>query len=105
MKHLLNTLYITTQGSYLAREGETVLVRVEQETKLQLPIHTIGSIIVSGRFLAVLFCLVYVPSVMSAYLSSVLTADLWLVWKALYPGTCFFGVSNTAGPIILKTLP
>jgi len=55
MKHLLNTLYITTQGSYLAREGETVLVRVEQETKLQLPIHTIGSLFVSGRFLAVLF--------------------------------------------------
>jgi CRISPR-associated protein Cas1 len=49
MKHLLNTLYITTQGSYLAREGETVLVRVEQETKLQLPIHTIGSIICFGQ--------------------------------------------------------
>ena len=49
MKHLLNTLYITTQGSYLAREGETALVRVEQETKLQLPIHTIGSIICFGQ--------------------------------------------------------
>jgi len=49
MKHLLNTLYITTQGAYLAREGETVLVRVEQETKLQLPIHTIGSIICFGQ--------------------------------------------------------
>jgi CRISPR-associated protein Cas1 len=49
MKHLLNTLYITTQGAYLAREGETVLVRVEQETKFQLPIHTIGSIICFGQ--------------------------------------------------------
>ena len=49
MKHLLNTLYITNQGAYLAREGETVLVRVEQETKLQLPIHTIGSIICFGQ--------------------------------------------------------
>jgi CRISPR-associated protein Cas1 len=49
MKHLLNTLYITTQGAYLAREGETVLVRVEQETKLQLPIHTISSIICFGQ--------------------------------------------------------
>jgi len=33
MKRLLNTLYVTTQGSYLARQGETVLVRVEQETR------------------------------------------------------------------------
>ena len=29
MKQLLNTLYITTQGAYLAKDGETVLVRVE----------------------------------------------------------------------------
>jgi CRISPR-associated protein Cas1 len=29
MKHLLNTLYVTTQGAWLNREGETVVVRVE----------------------------------------------------------------------------
>ena len=49
LKRLLNTLYITTQGSYLAREGETVLVRLEQETKLHVPIHTIGSIVCFGQ--------------------------------------------------------
>jgi CRISPR-associated protein Cas1 len=49
MKRLLNTLYVTTQGAYLAREGETVLVRVDKETKLQLPIHTIGSIVCFGQ--------------------------------------------------------
>jgi len=49
MKHLLNTLYVTTQGAYLAREGETVLVRVGGETKLQLPIHTLGSIVCFGQ--------------------------------------------------------
>ncbi|SDB61318.1 CRISP-associated protein Cas1 [Desulfonatronum thiosulfatophilum] len=37
MKKLLNTLYVTTQGAYLSREGETVLVRVEKETRLQVP--------------------------------------------------------------------
>ena len=31
MKQLLNTLYVTTQGAYLAKDGETVQVRVEQE--------------------------------------------------------------------------
>lgn len=49
MKHLLNTLYVTTQGAYLAREGETVLVRVNGETKLQVPIHTLGSIVCFGQ--------------------------------------------------------
>ncbi len=48
MKHLLNTLYVTTQNSYLAREGETVLVRVEKETRLRLPIHTLGGIVCFG---------------------------------------------------------
>jgi CRISPR-associated protein Cas1 len=45
----LNTLFVTTQGAYLSREGETVLVRVEQETKLKVPIHTLGSIVCFGQ--------------------------------------------------------
>lgn len=49
MKRLLNTLYVTTQGSYLAREGETVLVRVDKETKLRVPIHTLGGIVCFGQ--------------------------------------------------------
>ncbi len=49
MKHLFNTLYVTTQGAYLAKEGETVVVRVEQETKLQVPIHTLAGIVCFGQ--------------------------------------------------------
>lgn len=49
MKRLLNTLFVTTPGSYLAREGETVLIRVNQETKLRLPIHTVGGIVCFGQ--------------------------------------------------------
>ena len=49
MKRLLNTLYVTTQGAYLAREGETVLVRVERETKLQIPVHNLGGIVCFGQ--------------------------------------------------------
>lgn len=48
MKHLLNTLYVTTPSAYLSRDGETVLVRVDNEVKLQLPIHTISSIVCFG---------------------------------------------------------
>ena len=49
MKKLLNTLFVTTQGAYLCHEGESVLVRVEEETKLRVPIHTIGGIVCFGR--------------------------------------------------------
>ena len=49
MKQHLNTLYVTTHGAYLAREGECVLVRVEKETWLRVPIHTIGGIVCFGQ--------------------------------------------------------
>src|SRR5689334_12607214 len=49
MKQLLNTLYITTQGAYLSKDGETVLVKVEHETRLRVPIHTLGSVVCFGQ--------------------------------------------------------
>ncbi len=49
MKRLLNTLYITTQKTYLARKGETVLVRFEKQTLLRMPIHTLSGIVCFGR--------------------------------------------------------
>ncbi len=49
MKHHLNTLFITTEESYLAKEGEAVLVRVEKQTKLRVPVHTLGGIVCFGR--------------------------------------------------------
>ena len=49
MKRLLNTLYVTTQGTYLSKDGETVLVRVGQETKLSVPVHTLDGIVCFGQ--------------------------------------------------------
>jgi len=49
MKKYLNTLFITTQGAYLNKEGETVVVSVERETKLQIPIHTLSGIVCFGN--------------------------------------------------------
>ena len=51
MKKHLNTLFVTTQGSYLSKEGETIVVNVQKEIKLQLPIHTIGGIVCFGNVL------------------------------------------------------
>ncbi len=49
MKKYLNTLFVTTQGAYLSKEGDTVVVSIEREKKLQLPIHNIGSIVCFGN--------------------------------------------------------
>ncbi|MCX5819414.1 MAG: type I-C CRISPR-associated endonuclease Cas1c [Deltaproteobacteria bacterium] len=49
MKKHLNTLFVTTQGAYLAKEGETIVVKVEREIRLRLPVHTIGGIVCFGN--------------------------------------------------------
>ena len=49
MKRLLNTLFVTTQGAYLSKKGDTVLVNHEQQTKLRVPIHNLGSIVCFGN--------------------------------------------------------
>jgi CRISPR-associated protein Cas1 len=49
MKQLLNTLFVTTQGAYLSKDGETVAVRVEHEVKVRVPMHTLSSIVCFGN--------------------------------------------------------
>ena len=49
MKKLMNTLFVTTQGAYLAKKEETVLVRADGETRLRLPIHTLEGIVCFGN--------------------------------------------------------
>jgi len=49
MKRLLNTLFVTTQGAYLCREGDTVIVKADQEIKIQIPVHNLNSIVCFGN--------------------------------------------------------
>lgn len=51
MKQHLNTLYVFTEGSYLSQESETVVVSVEKQVKLRLPLVNLGSICCFGRVL------------------------------------------------------
>jgi CRISPR-associated protein Cas1 len=48
MKKYLNTLYVTTQNAYLYKEGQSVVVKIEQENRLRLPIHTLDGIVCFG---------------------------------------------------------
>jgi len=49
MRKYLNTLFVTIPGAYLNKEGETIVVSVEKETKLQVPIHALGGVVCFGQ--------------------------------------------------------
>jgi len=49
MKKLLNTLYVTTQGTYLHHDGEAVVATVDHRDILRLPIHTLAGIVCFGQ--------------------------------------------------------
>ncbi|MBL8966582.1 MAG: type I-C CRISPR-associated endonuclease Cas1 [Spirochaetaceae bacterium] len=57
MRKLLNTLYVSSQGSYLRKEGETIVVEREGKTAAQMPVHTIGSVVCFGNVLVSPFLL------------------------------------------------
>lgn len=57
MKKHLNTLFVTTQGTYLSKEGECVQVRVDGADKAHIPIHTLGGIVCFGNVLCSPFLL------------------------------------------------
>jgi CRISP-associated protein Cas1 len=57
MKKFLNTLFVTTQGAYLNKEGESVVVTVEHEVRLRVPVHTLAGIICFGNVLCSPFLL------------------------------------------------
>jgi CRISPR-associated protein Cas1 len=57
VRKLLNTLYVNSQGSYLQKEGETIVVEREKQRVLQIPIHTIGGIVCFGNVLCSPFLL------------------------------------------------
>lgn len=51
MQTLLNTLYVTTPQTYLHLDNDTVRVEVEHETRLRVPLHHLGGIVVFGNVL------------------------------------------------------
>jgi CRISPR-associated protein Cas1 len=49
MKRHLNTLYVTTQESYLAKDGECIAVHQGGSLKGKVPIHTLGGLVLFGQ--------------------------------------------------------
>ena len=48
MRKLRNVLYITSQNSYLSRDGETVVVTIEHKDVARIPVHNLEGIVCFG---------------------------------------------------------
>lgn len=49
MKKLLNTLYVTTEGAHLRKDGETIAVEIEGTVRARAPAHLLGQIVCFGQ--------------------------------------------------------
>jgi len=48
MRKLLNTLYVTTHGAYLSKDGENIVIKVENQECFRMPVHNIEGIVCFG---------------------------------------------------------
>lgn len=51
MKKLLNTVYVTTEGTALRKDGETLVAEVEGAVKARVPLHMLSSVVAFGPIL------------------------------------------------------
>lgn len=49
MRRQLNTLYVTTEGAWLRKEGENIVMEVERDVRGRVPIHMLQSLVCIGR--------------------------------------------------------
>ena len=48
MKKLLNTLYVTTEGASLRKDGENLVAEVDGAERARVPLHMLASVVVFG---------------------------------------------------------
>jgi CRISPR-associated protein Cas1 len=48
MRHILHTLFVLTEDSYLSLDGENVVILKEEETLGRFPLHTLEGILYFG---------------------------------------------------------
>jgi CRISPR-associated protein Cas1 len=49
MRRQLNTLYVTTEGAWLRKDGANIVMEVEKETRARVPVHMLESLVCIGR--------------------------------------------------------
>lgn len=51
MRPLLNTIYVTTEGAWLRKDGENLVMEVDGQQRARLPIHMLQGLVCMGRAL------------------------------------------------------
>lgn len=80
MKKLLNTVYITTEGAALRKDGENLVADVEGVEKARVPLHMLASVVAFGAVYAS-------PALMGA---APPPGSLWSFWSGtagFWPGS------------------
>ncbi|MCA0392537.1 MAG: type I-C CRISPR-associated endonuclease Cas1c [Proteobacteria bacterium] len=49
MRRQLNTLYVTTEGAWLRKDGDNIVLEVERQERVRLPMHMLESLVCIGR--------------------------------------------------------
>ncbi|MDR2156095.1 MAG: type I-C CRISPR-associated endonuclease Cas1c [Burkholderiaceae bacterium] len=49
MRRQLNTLYVTTEGAWLYKDGANIVMEVDNEQRARLPVHMLESVVCFGR--------------------------------------------------------
>lgn len=49
MKRHLNTLYVTTSGAYVRKDGANIVVESDKAERARVPVHMLGSVVCFGR--------------------------------------------------------
>jgi CRISPR-associated protein Cas1 len=57
MKKLLNTIYVMSQGAYISKERENIVISLNKKELLRAPVHLIDSIVCFGNILCSPFVL------------------------------------------------
>lgn len=91
MKRHLNTLFVTTDGAYLKKDGEAVVVRIDNENRLRLPLHNLDGIVCFGH----IGCS---PALMAACAK----ADVSISFMNMYGGFQAAVVGFSPGNVLLR---
>lgn len=91
MKKHLNTLFVTTEGAYLKKDGQAVVVSIEKQNRLRLPLHNLDGIVCMGNIMCS-------PSLMAACAKAGVTISFLTPYGGFQAAVTGF----TSGNVLLR---
>lgn len=83
MKKHLNTLFVTLEGCWLSKDGDTVKVNAEGTCLLRVPLHNLEGIVTLGWDIGVSpYLMGPVRNAASRFPFAILTVNFWLAYRA-----------------------